>query len=432
MFDSATELLRKIQLGEDSSLELKNVSMAGNKVKGPEWANLADEMAAMANTASGVIVFGVDDKSRDIVGIARENLDAVERYVSEICNESIKPPLLFHSLRLELPDLLGVPRPVLKIDIPRSLFVHKSPGGYFHRQGSSKREMSPEVLARLFQQRSQARLIRFDEQPVPGTTLNDLDRALWQRFPGTHATTLPGMDANPHLPAITLRKLGLLKADDTGTERATVAGVLMCSRQPARWLSHAFIMAVRYRGVRQDTNQQLDAAEIHGPLDEQIRHALLFVERNMRVAARKIPGRVEMPQFSLRAVFEAVVNAVAHRDYAIAGSKIRLFMFDDRLELYSPGALPNTLTIDSLPLRQVTRNELLTTLLARSPVANEDEARHNLPRQFFMDKRGDGVPIILDESFRNSGKWPVYRLLDDTELLLTIPAADPEQQVLAD
>jgi predicted HTH transcriptional regulator len=161
----------------------------------------------------------------------------------------------------------------------------------------------------------------------------------------------------------------------------------------------------------------VDAKEITGPVDEQVRDAVAFVRKNMWVAARKDPGRIETPQLSMRAVFEAVVNAVAHRDYSIHGSKIRLFLFDDRLELYSPGPLPNTVTVDSLALRQSTRNELLTSLLSRVPV--EDPAG-DLRRQFFMEKRGDGVPIILDESRELAGREPEYRVLDDAEVLLTI------------
>ena len=138
---------------------------------------------------------------------------------------------------------------------------------------------------------------------------------------------------------------------------------------------------------------------------------------------RKAPHRVEVPQFSERAVFEAVVNAVAHRDYSIFGSKIRFFLFDDRLELYSPGALPNTVTIESIALRQATRNELITSVLAETPVA---ETVGNIGRGFYMEKRGDGVPIILNESEKLSGKKPVYRLIDDSELLLTIFSSKTE------
>jgi predicted HTH transcriptional regulator len=142
----------------------------------------------------------------------------------------------------------------------------------------------------------------------------------------------------------------------------------------------------------------------------------------MRVFAVKAPHRIETPQFSMNAVFEAVVNAVAHRDYSVYGSKIRLHLFADRLELFSPGALPNTMTVDSISERQSTRNELLSSLLARCPM-NVDAAGSR--RGFIMDKRGEGVPIIIMESEKLSGIKPKYALLDDAELMLTIYAAKP-------
>jgi len=332
--------------------------------------------------------------------------------VYEICNDSIKPLVVFRTFRMELPDSAGTLQPVIKVEIPRSLFIHKSPGGYFFRQGSSKREMPTDLLLRLGQQRSQARLIRFEEQAVPDASLADLDETLWRRFLGT----------SPDNEVATLHKMKILTSDDAGQERATVAGILMCSRNPEKWLPGAFIQAVRYRGTRQDSNYQIDAQEISGPLDAQVRAALAFVRRNMSVAARKDPARVEVPQYSVRAVFETVVNAVAHRDYSVHGSKIRLFVFDDRLEMYSPGPLPNTVTIESIALRQSTRNELVTTLLAKCPV---EDPSGDVGRRFYMEKRGDGVPIIMEESRRLSGRDPVYRLIDDAELLLTIWAAAP-------
>lgn len=194
----------------------------------------------------------------------------------------------------------------------------------------------------------------------------------------------------------------------------------MCAEHPENHLPAAFIEAVRYRGVIQDSNYQLDALKIHGPLDQQVRQAMVFLKRNQTVSATKAPYRVETPQFSERAAFEAIVNAVAHRDYSIHGSKIRFFIFDDRLELYSPGALPNTVTVESLPLRQATRNELITSLLSECPVP---ETIGDVKRSYYMEKRGDGVPIILRESEALSGHKPEYRLIDDSELLLTIFAA---------
>jgi len=414
MFDSTEELLQKIRLGEDSPLELKDVRFRGKKIDGPSRDDLADEMAAIANTCDGVLLLGVDDKTREIIGIPVDKLDLVERYVFEICEQSIKPPVVFRSFRIELPDSTGTLRPVLKVEIPRSLFVHESPGGYYHRQGSSKRKMPPDYLARLFQQRSQARLIRFEEQPVPQSSMSDLSEDLWRKY--TARSNEPS--------EVVLLKRNLLAKEESGVVRSSVAGVLLCCKHPERFLSSAFIEAVRYRGKKQDSNYQIDAQRIYGSLDQQIDQAMAFLKKNQTVMAIKKPYRIEKPQFSERAVFEAVVNAVAHRDYSIFGSKIRFFMFDDRLEIYSPGALPNTVTIDSIALRQATRNELITSLLAETPVA---ETVGDVGRGFYMEKRGDGVPIILNESEKLSGKKPTFQLIDDSELFLTIYSARMER-----
>lgn len=407
------DLLKHIALGEDSVLELKSVELKGSKVVGPHRDGMADELAAMANTASGVIVLGVDDTTREIRGIPLDKLDIVEGWLRSICNDSIDPPLDCVIRKLSVPDEQGVERAILRIDVPRSLFVHKSPNGYFRRIGSSRREMKPEVLARLFQQRSQARLIRFDEQIVPGTTVADLNPKLYNRF----RTVI-----SPRADLEFLEKMQLVARDEDGALRATVSGVLMAADEPESFLASAFIQAICYRGTERNTARQLDAKDITGPLDVQIRDACKFVERNSRVFAVKAPNRIETPQFSMNAVFEAVVNAVAHRDYSIYGSKIRLQLFADRLELFSPGTIPNTMTIDSISERQSARNELISSLLARCPM-NVDATGSQ--RNFIMDKRGEGVPIILAESERLSGKRPEYRLLDDAEVKLTIFAAQP-------
>nr|VFJ92735.1 MAG: Putative ATP-dependent DNA helicase recG C-terminal [Candidatus Kentron sp. LFY] len=86
------------------------------------------------------------------------------------------------------------------------------------------------------------------------------------------------------------------------------------------------------------------------------------MERNMRITATKEEGRKDIPQFHMTAVFEAMVNAVVHRDYSMHGARIRLRLFADRLELSSPGSFPNTMTVDSLPYRQAARNEAVTVL----------------------------------------------------------------------
>ena len=409
---SNEELMRRIRLGEDSALELKRIELQGRKVTGPSRKDFADELAAFANARGGTIVLGIDDKTREVLGIPLDDLDAVEDWILEICNDTVEPALDADIYRLELDGADGQPLPVIRVDVPRSLFVHKSPRGYFRWLGSSKHEMPPDVLARQFQERTQSRMIRFDESPVPHTEPANLDYELTRRFLRDEFVEEEGVTGDA------ARRLRLVVDDDDGTARLTLSGVLLCTREPQRWLPHAYIQAVSYAGERTDVDYQTDARDIGGSLDEQVAEALHFVRKNMLVRATKETARTERPQFSERAVFEALVNAVAHRDYSIAGSRIRLHMFGDRLELYVPGALVNTLTPDSLHLRQANRNELIVSLLARCP------ATTGLGRERLMDRRGDGVPIILHESRILSGHTPEYALIGESELRLVIRAAE--------
>ncbi len=416
---SDQDFTRRIRLGEDSTLEFKTVLFSGRQVDKPDRRSLADELAAFANSRGGTLILGVDDKTHHVQGIPLDCIDSVETWVREICNDLVTPSLDADILKIELENPTGSLVPVLRVDVDRSLFVHKSPGGYFRRIGSSKREMHPEALARIFQERSQTRVIRFDESVVPSTAPSDLHYSLTQRF-------LRGDDdepaSHPREDAVrtsddTLRKIHIITDDADGNPRLTLAGVLLCTSNPQRWLPHAYIQAVSYAGERTDTDYQTDARDIGGPLDQQVADAIHFVQRNMFVRATKRVARSERPQFSERAVFEAIVNAVAHRDYSTSGSRVRLHMFDDRLELHVPGALSNTLTTGSLHLRQSSRNELIVSLLARCP------APFGLGRTRMMDTRGDGVPIIRKECKALSGRLPEYSLIDDSELRLVIWAA---------
>lgn len=416
--DKGTEdLLARIALGEDSVLELKSTAFNGGRMLAPNRDSLADELAALANSKGGICILGVDDKTRDVLGIPGEQLDVAEDAVRAVCNDLIEPPLAAHIEKLLLPGRGGAPAAVLKVEVPRSLFVHRSPGGYLWRLGSSKRRLTSEQLSRLFQQRSQTGLLRFDERLVSGATLADLEGTLWRRFRSGRTR-----DRREDF----LHKLGLARRDEDGTWRPTLSGALMATRDPRPWLPNAFIQAVAYRGTSSVPSgprhlYQLDAQDISGPLDEQVVEACRFVHRNMKVRAIKPLGRRDIPQFDMAAVFEALVNAAAHRDYSVYEAKIRLRLFADRLELSSPGALVNTLDVESLPYRQAARNETLCSLLARCPVPDLEWLTTD--RVTFMDRRGEGVGIILANSEQLSGRRPEYKVLDDAELLLTIYAA---------
>lgn len=401
-------LLQQIELGEDSRVEFKEAVFAGGRVRAPRRDTIADELVAFGNTIGGTLIFSISDAG-EVRLMNRKQMDALEAFVDKICADSIRPPLAFVTQRLALPDGSFA----LVVEVEQSALVHKSPGGYFIRQGSARRELSSEALHRLFQQRGRSGLLGPDEAIVAGTGPNTLDETLVDRFLSSRATE--PIDTQ-------LAKRGLVREDDNGVMRATVAGVLFCTVRPDEHIRGAVIEAVRYRGTVLGRASQHDAALITGPLDQQIRDAVNFARLNTRVAARKDPGRVEVPQFSPRAVFEAIVNAVVHRDYSIENAKIRLFIFDDRLELYSPGALPNTLPIEAMRNRQATRNETLASILRRLAVGDITGAGD---RQYFLEQRGEGVPIIYEQTRDLTGRDPDYELLGGAELRLTIPSARP-------
>ena len=404
---TAQQLIELIQSGESSKIELKEVRIRSGKVQAPHRRGISDEFAAFANASGGIVIFGVSDKDRNIIGIKPAKVSYLVDWITEVCNDSISPPIarIFVDSVFVL-DGKGKKRALTYVEIEPGLWIHKSANGYFHRIGSSKREMSTEYLLRMIQSRSQARITSFDEQAVPHTNESTLQPYLYKRFVTQDSTKA-------------LKKRRLLVGVN-GKFNASVAGILMCTESPDEFIYNSFIQAVFYRSDKRDANYQINALDCRGPLDRQIKQAYDFVKQHNFVSAIKKVWREERPQYSLKAVFEAIVNAVVHSDYSIYGSKIRLFMYSDRLEIISPGELANTLTVDMLKHNQVTRNEMLARFLSELPV--EDAMGKVVNRTNFLERRGEGVTIILDESEQLSGKLPVYEMLGK-ELKLTIFAA---------
>ena len=402
------EIRRQLRLAEDSTWEFKAVEFADNRLRSPSRQELADEIAAFANADGGVLLCGVTDDG-EVQGMSREQVAELDSLLVEVSTDSIRPAVRIRTYHRQINDKL-----LLVVDVPKGDFQHNSPGGSYIRVGGTKRRRTSDERLRLSQLRGQSRFRSCDEQTVPGTGFETLDESLWRPLLSAEGAAEPQS---------ALVKLALLNNDDVGILRATVAGVLLCTRTPEQWLPNAGITATRYSGSDRASGQ-LDAQEITGPLNRQIGDAVAFAMRNMRVAAHKNPARVNLPQYSEKALFEAIVNAVVHRDYSIRGSKIRLSMFEDRLEIQSPGSLPNNLTLESMEVRQATRNEALTSVLARMPVEGISGSED---RQYFMERCGDGVPIIKRETHELSGKPHEFRLIDNSEVLLLIPAATLEQ-----
>jgi len=403
------DLLYHIRLGEDSSIEFKAVSFKDGRIA-LNNESIGLELVAFANAQGGRLVLGVDDTTRDVSGISADDVSKVEEWLVNISQQRVQPALTLHTRLLQLPDNNGELQTVIHAEVPRSIMVHSCGGRYYQRVGSTKRELTQDALGRLFQQRSQSRLIRFDENPVYESNLTDIDSSLKARF--LKPTTAEREQ---------LHKLHLLAKNDAGDDCLSIAGVLLLTADATEFLPSAYVQCVAYSGIERNAQYQQDAQDFTGPLDQQIQGAYEFVRKNMRVEAVKAPGRIDIPQYHLGAVYEAIVNAVAHRDYSMPGSRIRIHMFSDRMEIASPGELSNSLTIEALSENTVTRNETIVNLLSRYYHADPITGRQSL-----IERRGEGVPTILSESEKLSTQRPEYRLVSNRELQLTLFAASRE------
>jgi predicted HTH transcriptional regulator len=288
---------------------------------------------AFANTAGGSLVFGVEDRTKHVRGVA-EPLDLEERLASLI-SDSISPKLV--------PEIEIIPwrrGHVLAVQVhaspirPHHLRREGVERGTYVRVGSTNRKADRELVEEL---RRFARGEAFDEQVLPGVHSEAIDFiAASNSFADTRK--LRRADLN------TLRLVALHQGQST----ATVGGVLLFGIERERHFPDAWIQAGRFQG--RDKSRIADRAEIHELPLAAVNAAIAFVEKHsLRAAEIGIVRRRDRWNIPPLAVREAVINAIVHADYSQRGAPIRIAIFDDRLEVENPGLLPFGLTVEDLP-----------------------------------------------------------------------------------
>jgi len=307
---------------------------------------IAEAMTALANAHGGLIIMGATN-SRRIVGVSDAEI-AREMMASAALIPT--PPLI-----LPLPELVEVDGKTLCVtQVPPGLpHVYSLRGQYLMRSGRDTRPLMPHELRVLLLNRSEA---SFESQTPRGVTPAALDEDRIKAY-----RELLGLPANEDVDDLLLSR-GCLAETDKGL-RPTIAGLLLFGGNPQRWLRSAEITGVRYAG--ETMSDDFIREDIRGVLPDQIRRAEAFVTANMRRGMR-IRGleREEIPEYPISVVREAIVNAVAHRDYSIRGDNIRVLMFSDRMEVYSPGRLPGHVTLDNLVDERYSRNEAIVQVLS--------------------------------------------------------------------
>ncbi|MGB9739034.1 ATP-binding protein [Chloroflexus sp.] len=303
---------------------------------------IAETLAALANAHGGVLMIGGGREGQ--LASLRDPATATELALTAAL--SCTPPLI-----IPLPQVVSYQgMTLLAVEVPAGLpYVYAVNGRYLRREGASNQPLSPTALHRLFSERAE---LGWERQVPPGASFAELDPDLITSY--ARRVGPPAGDD----PMTLLTRRGCLIDN-----QPTNAGLLLFGRDVAVRFPQAEITLVRYRGREPD--DVFERADICAPLPDAIRRAERWLNDHMRKGSRMIGlEREDWTQFPPAAVREVLVNAVAHRDYAARGEGIRITLFSDRLEVYSPGRLPGHVTLDNIRAERFSRNPAIVQVLA--------------------------------------------------------------------
>ena len=396
MTTTRTELLEIIRNGENSGVEFKRDAIQN--------LALAKELVAFSNFEGGMVLLGVEDDG-SVSGITRPD---PEMFVMNACRDKIRPGLIPFYERVKDVE---PGKDVVVVRVSRGLdfhtLWHDNKNVYFIRVGTQSREPTPEELGRLFQQRGS---FRAELRPVSGATFADLDlRRLKNYFARIRQQDVPA-DVDEAAWATLLFNTEIMVDDGI-----SVSGILLFGRTPNRFLPQAGIDAVAFPGVDKEYAAR-ERSLLRGPMTPLlndageiveaglVEQALAFVNRNVAIIGQLEVGgarREEIPAYPREAVREAIVNALVHRDYLLSSTDIELSIYEDRMEIVSPGRLPNGIT----PVRMLTgcraaRNQLIKDVMR--DYRYHEHSGMGVPRKIVksMKQHNGTAPVLIEEGER--------------------------------
>jgi len=375
------ELRQRLRDGENLTTEFKVASIHPD--------DLAASLVAFANTSGGEIIFGVSDKG-EIVGI--ENVDELGKLIGNVSRNKCLPTVTVLPEKVELDG-----KNLLVVRIPQGSErpYNTNRGVHYIRAFSGRRQASREEMLRIFQA---SQSLYYEETPMTRADLTALDYSYFDYF------LMHGYGKKLDDFAVPKEQLlnNLRLAKDG---HPTVAGILLFGRDPQALLPHAQINAAQFPGT-DVVDAPADRKDIIGKLADQLEGAMRFLNVHLRVQ-HKIKGiePERFPELPEEALRETLVNALMHRDYTIRGP-IRLLIFQDRVEVHSPGKPPNTVDIETMRLG---------THVPRHPILLSHFAKLG-----FVTSLGTGVPRIIRLVSQAIGKEPEI-VVRDFEVMVSIP-----------
>lgn len=366
-----SDLLEIIKSGENSKVEFKSKEFHSD--------SLAKEIVAFANMQGGDIFIGISDD-----GVI-EGIDSkVEERVINICRNNITPSII-----PEITTLSVNKKRILKVSIPKGShkpYKVKSSNKFYIRAGSLSIEPTNEELIRLFQDGSQ---LHFEVSSVHGCTVNSLDLYLFK----TYLREYRQLDFEDTELESLLYNLQCINEDGV----PTVAGMLFFGKNPARYLPQIGVELNCFAGF--DTaSEVIDTKTDDSVIPISAQNALQFIKYHQSVGAsfdESTGNRIDKPQYEPFVMRELVINCFMHRDWSIFGQKIRINIFLDRIEIFSPGKLPNTLNLQrALSGISYYRNPIIAQMLKDYKLA--DRLGRGLQKVMRFYKEQGGSPPLFD------------------------------------
>ena len=337
----ALELLDLIQMGESSKVQFK--------VRINNANSIGAEMVAFSNTKGGLIIVGVEDKTGEINGLSFEEIQVTNELLANAASNNVKAPIYIYTETVKVDDNRVV---VAHIAEGASKPHMDNNGTIWVKNGSDKRKViAKEEIARLLQSSGN---LYADETIVNGTTVNDIDEVIFRKFIlKKHEESIDEIGLST---SELLANMGMLKDNNL-----TLGGLLLFGKNPQSFKPTFTVHCIAFKGNDVSENSYRSKKDpFEGNLKEVYEKTLSFILQNLNETQIdsnfNSQGQLEIP---IETIIELLVNALVHRDYFI-NSSIKVFIFDNRIEIISPGRLPNTLTIENIKLgTSVIRNPIL-------------------------------------------------------------------------
>ncbi len=355
------ELSDILDRGEDSFHQFKEAFTSIDQ--------LAVEISAFANTDGGMIVVGVSD-SGNMAGLSKADVQRLNQWISNAVTNKIDKPV---DLTTEILTCEG--KRILIVRITRGTdkpyAVNRT--DVWVKRGADKRRASIQEVLRL----AQSVGLVYADETTTAASLDDFDKTFFVKW------YRDNLNKDPEQIGIPFERL-LRNVKLAGNGQLTLAGLMLFSKMPESLRPQFGIKATYFAGSKVTVNQFIDKEDIHGKLFEQYRQVNAFIKRNLRRVQQgeefNAPGVLEIPE---EAFSEIIANAIVHRNYYIS-APIQVYLFDDRVEIHSPGNLPNTLDEENIKFGiHIERNPIILSIMEKD-------------KQFKYTGRGSGIPRVID------------------------------------